>query len=80
MRHGRTSAATFTTRSAGSRKTASIAKRMKAVWMDDAGRSSIPSPEERPLRPRRPRRRADEVSARKQCSQTTSPLSFASAT
>jgi hypothetical protein len=53
---------------------------MNAVWMEDAGRSSIPSPEERPLRPRRPRRRADEVSARKQFSQTTSPSSFASAT
>jgi hypothetical protein len=71
---------TFTTRSAESRKTASIAKRMNAVWMDDAGRSSIPSPEERPLRQRRPRRRASAVSARKQLSQTTSPSSFASAT
>jgi hypothetical protein len=80
MRHGRRSAATFTTRSARSRKTASIANRMNAVWIEDAGRSSIPSPEERPLRPRRPRRRADEVSARKQRSQTTSPPSFASAT
>jgi hypothetical protein len=80
MRQGGRSAATFTTRSARSRKTASIAKRMKAVWIDEAGRSSIPSPEERPLRPRRPRIRADEVSASRQRSQTTSPWSFASAT
>ena len=50
------------------------------VWMDDAGRSSIPSPEERPLRPRRPRRRANAVSASRQSSQTTVPSSFASAT
>jgi hypothetical protein len=80
MRQGRRSFATFSTRSARSRKTASIVNRMKAVWTDDAGRSSIPSPEERPLRPRRPRQRVSAVSARRQLSTTTSPSSFASAT
>jgi len=80
MRQGDNSGATLSTRSSRSRKTASIGNRIKAVWMEDAGRSSIPSDEERPLRPRRPRRRVRAVSARRQLSQTTCPSSFASAT
>ena len=79
VRHGRSSEATFTTRFARSRKTASIVNRMKAVWIDAAGRSSRPSPEGIPLRPSSPRRRANGVSARRHRSQTTVPSSFASA-
>ena len=54
-RHGRTSAATFITTWSESRNTASIGKRMKAVWIDEARSSRSPSPSSRPLRPSRPR-------------------------
>src|SRR5262249_49135241 len=58
-----------------SRKTASIGKRMKKVWIDDAGRSRMPSPLGRLRRPRRPRARVKTESATRQCSQTGRPSS-----
>ena len=56
VRHGRTSCSIFITTWSASRKTASIGNRMKAVWMLQPGRRTMPSPARRYRRPRRIRR------------------------
>ena len=79
-RHGRKSAAIFTTRRSRSRKTASIGKRMKAMCTDDAGFNRIPSPLGSSRRPSRPLMRVSADSARRQRSHTMVPSSRRSAT
>src|ERR671936_1575427 len=56
-------------------KTTSIGKNKKAVWIDQPGRSTSPSPGLSSRLPRRPRGRRNVVSATTQRSQTTLPSS-----
>src|SRR4051794_27725745 len=73
-RHGRNRSATPSTRRSRSRKTASIAKRMKNVCTDPAGRRRTPSSAGSCDFPSNPRIRLNGVSATRQRSQTTSPF------
>ena len=75
VRHGPISCSTLMTTWSASRKTASIGKRMNAVWMLQPGRRTMPSPCRRYLRPRRPRMRRCARSATTTRSQTIRPSS-----
>jgi len=62
-RQGRMLRTTFTTLSSRSRNVASMAKRMKHVWMELHLRMSIPSPSGSDFRPMRPLNRCQNVLA-----------------
>src|SRR5204863_3295472 len=68
-------AKTMTTTCAAGTKATSIGKSRNAVWIDQPGRKTIPSPGLSSRRPSSPRRRRNAVSATKQRSHTTLPSS-----
>jgi formyl-CoA transferase len=74
-RHAGTPARVLSTSPLRRTKITSIGKRMKAVWMLQPGRSTIPSPCRRYLRPRSPRIRRCARSATTTRSQTIRPSS-----
>ena len=73
MRQGRRSSKTLTTCSCSSRKTASIANRMKNMWMLGHGVIHSPSLAGREARPSRPRMRLHRESVLTSRGVTTSP-------
>ena len=74
-RQGWRSAAILTTRRSRSRNTASIGKRMNAMWTDEPGFNRMPSPLGSSRRPSSPFMRVSAVSARTQRSHTMFPSS-----
>ena len=74
-RQGLSSSITFLTRRCLSRKSTSIGKRMKNMWIELQGSIQRPLPRSRLGRPMRPTKRDQELLASSRSSTTTRPVS-----